>query len=309
MKKRNIQSLSTCLQSFLLLTVFITFTASGLWAQDTAEVSRPVAKKVSYVKNTFGGNFLIDNQTVMVPIKGTFEFDISHRFGTTDKGIKDLFGIFGSAKMRLGFSYVPIKDLQVGFGANNHNMLVDVNIKYALLKQTTNHSIPVSVTYFGSAAMDTRERSAALPIINTSDRFSYFNQLMVARKMTDAFSAQVAFNYTHFNNVEGYYDKDAVIQPTMKNDHLSFSLSGRYKISPKTAIMFNYDQPITTHPTNNSRPNLSIGLDMNSSGHGFQVFVGNYSYSLPQYNHMFNQNDFTAGQFVIGFNISRLWNF
>ncbi|MEQ1624483.1 MAG: DUF5777 family beta-barrel protein, partial [Sediminibacterium sp.] len=102
---------------------------------------------------------------------------------------------------------------------------------------------------------------------------------------------------------------DNMIQPTMKNDHLSFSLSGRYKISPKTAIIVNYDQPLTQHPTNNPRPNISFGLDMNSSGHGFQVFAGNYGYSLPQYNHMFNQNDFQAGQFVIGFNITRLWNF
>lgn len=291
----------------MILTVCTVLTGSAAVAQDSAEVAKPVAKK--YTKNTFGGNFMIDNQTVMIPIKGTFEFDISHRFGTTDKGFKDLFGIFGSAKMRLGFSYVPIKDLQVGFGANNHNMVVDFNLKYALLKQTTNNATPVSVTYYGNAAMDTRAKTAALPIINTSDRFAFFNTLMVARKVTEAFSVQAAFNYTHFNNVEGYYDKDNVIQPTMKNDHLSFSLSGRYKISPKTAIIVNYDQPITQHPTNNPRPNLSIGLDMNSSGHGFQVFAGNYGYSLPQYNHMYNQNDFQAGQFVIGFNISRLWNF
>lgn len=308
MKKRNSQQLSACIRYFLLLTVSITIAGSGIWAQETV-AAKPTVKKVSYTKNTFGGNFMIDNQTVMVPIKGTFEFDINHRFGTTDKGIKDLFGIFGTANMRLGFSYVPVKDLQVGFGVGNYNMIVDGNLKYALLKQTTNNAVPVSVTYFGSVAMDTRVRNASLPIVGTSDRFSYFNSLMVARKITEVFSAQAAFNYTHFNNVEGYYDKDNAIQPAMKNDHLSFSVSGRFKISPKTAIIVNYDQPITQHPTNNPSPNLCIGLDMNSSGHGFQVFAGNYSYSLPQYNHMFNQNDYQAGQFVIGFNISRLWNF
>ena len=309
MKKRNSQQLSASLRIFLLLMVCIAFTGSGLIAQEKTDAAKPVVKKASYTKNTFGGNYMIDNQTVMVPIKGTFEFDINHRFGTTDKGFKDLFGIFGTANMRLGFSYVPIKDLQIGFGANNYNMIVDFNLKYALLKQTTNNAVPVSVTYFGSAAMDTRAKNVSLPIVTTSDRFSYFNSLMVARKFTDAFSAQAAFNYIHFNNVEGYYDKDNMIQPTMKNDHLSFSLSGRYKISPKTAIIVNYDQPLTQHPTNNPRPNISFGLDMNSSGHGFQVFAGNYGYSLPQYNHMFNQNDFQAGQFVIGFNITRLWNF
>jgi hypothetical protein len=308
MKKRNIQLLLSGFRAFMLLLVCTVFAGSGLMAQDSASAT-PVAKKVSYTKNTFGGNMMIDNQTVMVPIKGTFEFAINHRFGTTDKGFKDLFGIFGAANMRLGFSYVPVKDLQIGFGANNYNMIVDFNAKYAILKQKTDNSIPVSVTYYGNAAMDTRAKSLSLPIVNTSDRFSFFNQIMIARKVSDALSVQGSFNYTHFNNVEGYYDDNGVIQSAMKNDHLSFSLSGRFKISPKTAIMVNYDQPLTQHPMNNPRPNLSIGLDMNSSGHGFQVFAGNYRYSLPQYNHLFNQNDYTAGQFVIGFNITRLWNF
>jgi hypothetical protein len=306
MKKRYSHTLSNLLSALILLAMGLMFN-SNIRAQDTTSKPKKITKAI--VKNTFAGNYLIDNQTVMVPVKSTFEFDINHHFATINNGFKDLFGIYGSANMRLGFSYVPVKDLQLGFGANNYNMIVDWNLKYALLKQTKDNSVPFSVTYYGDVAMDTRAKNASLPIVNTTDRFSYFNQLMVARKISETFSAQAAFNYTHFNNIEGYYDKAGVIQPTMKNDHLSFSLSGRYKISPKTAIIVNYDQPLTQHPMNNPRPNLSFGLDMNSSGHGFQIFLGNYGTTLPQYNHMFNQNDYQASQYVIGFNISRLWNF
>jgi hypothetical protein len=74
-------------------------------------------------------------------------------------------------------------------------------------------------------------------------------------------------------------------------------------------IMLNYDQPITQHPTNNPHPNISFGLDITTSAHSFQVFAGNYVYIVPQRNNYFNQNDFTKSQFLIGFNISRLWNF
>lgn len=42
---------------------------------------------------------------------------------------------------------------------------------------------------------------------------------------------------------------------------------------------------------------------------GYGFFSGNYNGILPQNNNMFNQNDFTKGQFLIGFNITRLWNF
>lgn len=308
MKKYPIHFPFIHLRMLLLLMVSVAITGSELKAQDSTAAT-PVAKKKSYVKNTFEGNYLIDEQTVMVPIKGTFEFDINHRFATTDHSFTDLFGLFGGANMRLGFSYTPIKDLQVGFGAGNYNMIVDWSLKYALLKQTKNNSMPVSVTYYGNVAMDTRARNDALPIVTTSDRFSYFNQILVARKFTEAFSVQAGISLTHFNNVDGYYDDKNVIQPKMKNDHLAFSVGGRYKISPKTSIIVNYDQPLTQHPMDNPHPNLSLGLDMRSSGHDFQVFLGNYGYTLPQSNNMLNQNDYTKGQFVIGFNISRLWNF
>jgi predicted porin len=157
--------------------------------------------------------------------------------------------------------------------------------------------------------MDTRAKNDALPIVTTSDRFSFFNQILIARKFTEAISLQGSFNYTHFNNVDGYKDASGIIQPAMKNDHLSFSLGARYKISPKTSIIFNYEQPITEHYINDVFPNLSLGLDMKSSGHDFQVFLGNYGNTIPSYNSLYNQNDFTKGQYVIGFNISRLWNF
>jgi hypothetical protein len=296
-----------------IIVPLLTFAAVMAWkplaAQDSTAAPEPVVKKKSYTKNTFEGNYLIDNQTVMVPIKGTFEFDINHRFGTTDHGFKDLFGIFATANMRLGFSYTPLKDFQVGFAANNYNMIVDGSIKYALLKQTRDNKMPVSVTYFGNVAMDTRARNASLPIVAFSDRLSYFNQILVARKISEKISVQAGVSWTHFNNLEGYYDESGVIQAKMKNDHLAMHFSGRYKISPKTGIIVNYDQPLTQHPMNNPHPNISFGLEMKSSGHDFQVFAGNYGYTIPQYNNLFNQNDYTKGQFVIGFNISRLWNF
>ena len=161
MKKRNIHPFAIYLKAIGLWVMGIAIAATTLLAQDPNVKARPIVKKTTYTKSTFGGNLLIDNQTVMVPIKGTFEFAISHRFAPTDNGFKDLFGLFGSANMRLGFSYTPAKNLQVGFGANNYRMIVDGNLKYALLRQTTDNSMPISVTYFGSTSMDTRARSSS----------------------------------------------------------------------------------------------------------------------------------------------------
>ena len=291
--------------AMLVMCGFLT----GVKAQDSTAAKEKPVKKRSYAKNTFYGDRIIDNQTVMVPVKGTLGFEIMHRFGTVNNGASDLFGVFAGANMKLGMSYVPLSNLEIGVGVSNYNMQVDGSLKYALLKQTRNNGIPVSVTYYGNVAMDTRKKSPSLPLVTTSDRFNYFNQLLVARKVTEALSVQVGISLTHINNVPGYYDESNNIKPTMKNDHFAFCASGRYKITTKTAIIVNYDQPLTQHPMNNPHPNLSAGLEMETSGHTFQVFAGNYGYTLPQDNNFLNQNDFTKGQFVIGFNISRLWNF
>lgn len=277
--------------------------------QQEAPVKEKPVKKKSYVKNTFYGERLIDEQTVMVPIKGTLLFDLEHRFGTVNNGASDLFGIFAGANMRLGMGYVPLKNLEIGLGVDNYNMQVDGSLKYALLRQTKDNSMPVSVTYYGLAAMDTRKRSSTLPIVETSDRFNFFNQLLIARKINERLSLQAGVSLTHFNNVPGYKDAEGNIQPTLNNNHFAFNAGGKYNITPHTAIIVNYDQPLTQHPMNNPHPNLSAGLEMQTSGHTFQVFVGNYGYTLPTDNNMLNQNDFTKGQFLIGFNISRLWNF
>lgn len=287
---------------FLILTM--SFFETGLLAQDSVEA--PIVKKVKPVKNTFGSVWLIDNQTVMVPIKGTLEMDIQHRFGTVENGAKDVFGLFAPSNIRLGFNYSPINKLFVGAGLTKERMQVDLNAKYALLQQTTNNKVPVSVSYFANMVIDNRDKSNFRYGVH---RLSYFNQLIIARKITDRFSAQVAPSFSWFNNIEGYVDSKGEIQKKMKNGNFTLSVLGRYKISEKSAIIVGYDQPLTQNPVNNPHPNISFGFETTTSSHAFQVFMGNYYGIVPQSNSVFNQNDYRDGQFVIGFNITRLWNF
>lgn len=290
---------------FCGLVMLLCITTSNVFAQDSTEVTT-VSKKSKPVKNTFGSVWIMDNQTVMVPIKGTLEFDIQHRFGTVDKGKKDLWGIFAPSNIRLGINYAPINSLFVGAGLTKERMQVDLNAKYALLQQTLNNKIPVSVTYFGNMVIDARDKSN---FRNSVDRFSYFNQLIIARKITERFSAQVAPNFSWFNNVEAYVDKNGEIQKKIKNGHLAISVLGRFKVTEKSAVIAGYDQPLTQHTTNNPHPNICFGFETTTSSHAFQVFLGNYYGIVPQSNNVFNKNDFEDGQFVIGFNITRLWNF
>lgn len=288
----------------ILLLLSVCLLAGGLFAQDSTAVQE--VKKAKPVKNTFGSVWLMDNQTVMVPIKGTLEMDIQHRFGTVDNGKKDIFGLFAPSNIRLGLAYSPVNKLFVGAGLTKERMQVDLNAKYALIQQTTDNKVPVSVSYFGNIVIDARDKSNFRYAVH---RLSYFNQLIVARKITKNFSAQVAPSFSWFNNVEAYVDSKGQIQKKMKNGHLAISVLGKYSITEKSAIIVGYDQPLTQHTTNNPDPNICFGFETTTSSHAFQVFAGNYYGIVPQSNNVYNQNDYRKGQFVIGFNITRLWNY
>ena len=144
-------------------------------------------KDLRPVRNLFDGIWLIDNQTALVPIKGTFEFDILHRFGLWKNGFEDLFGLYASSNIRLGFNYIPIDRLQIGFGLTKTNITWDFNAKYALIQQARSGGSPVAVTYFVNTAVDTRDKAIG-KFANGTDRYSYFHQLMIARKYSDNLS-------------------------------------------------------------------------------------------------------------------------
>jgi hypothetical protein len=154
--------------------------------------------------------------------------------------------------------------------------------------------------------IDTRSASN---FVSTGDRFSYFNQLMIARKVTSKFSVQAAISLSHFNNVPGYVDPEGAIQNSVKNDQFTLSFMGRYKVSAQLAILADYDQPLTQNATSNPHPNLCAGLEITTSSHCFQILVGNSQYILPQNNALYNQNDYSKGQFLVGFNMTKLWSF
>ncbi len=316
-----------------LLTVMLLLQLSVL-AQDSTVVTaatdttvapeEPAAPaKIKPAKNTFQSVWIIDNQTVMVPVKGTFEMDIMHRFGTVEKGYDDFWGFFAPSNIRLGVSYAPINKLNLGIGIAKDHMLWDASAKYAIITQTKN-KYPVSITYYANAAYDTRKDADKSIFKYRSQRMLFFNQLIIARKVTEKFSIQVAPSISHQNAVNGYYTKNdssgKTIFKEMKHNHIAVAVSARYKLTDVTSLMINYDQPLTKHATNNPDPNLSFGLEFNTSNHSFQLFMGNFFALNQARNNLYNENTAFAytkadgtkvkgGQFLIGFNITRLWNY
>jgi len=287
----------------LAMTLF-TLAAWNAGAQDDSMM----VNELKPVKNTFESIWGIDQQTVMVPVKGTFEMDFQHRFGTWNNGYEDFYGIFAASNIRIGFDYVPTDRLLVGLGFTKFNNLWDFYGKYALLRQMKGGGSPVTLDYYVNAAVDTRE-SNQTNFEEASDRWSFFHQVMIARKFSDKFSLQLTGNLSWFNFKDPQYDSEGNYLGKDRNAQFSAGALARYKISNVFGVIVEYDQPITEQDFNSPEPNLSIGLELVTSSHAFQLFVGNFQSLVPQYNHTFNQNNFGDNEILVGFNITRLWNF
>ena len=350
MKLKTYKKAKSWLRAASILSVCMLLLTTVSLAQDdsTAVAEKTAPAKIKPVKNTFQSIWISDNQTVMVPVKKTLEMDIMHRFGTWNKGYQDFWGLFAPSNIRIGVNYVPINKLNVGIGFTKTTAAVipqagissvsgplwDGNLKYSIITQTKG-KYPVSVSYYVNASYNTKKDLNKEIYRYWSDRISYFHQILIARKVTDKLSVQVAPSLSHHNAVNGYYtklnDSTLKINRSMEFEHLAVAFSARYKVTEVTSVMINYDQPITKHATKNPNPSFSFGVEMNTSSHSFQLFFTNFYYLNPATNNMYNNNNpFTytdkstddpvttdvnestkvkGGRFLIGFNITRLWNY
>lgn len=301
-RKNNLLSKGFRIYPFIFLFAFLVSQSAVAQEEEKPKEEKQQSEKKP-AKAAFESMQLMDEQSVLVPSKKTLEFNIQHRFGTVENGVKDLFGIYGSANIRMGFSYVPINNLAVGFGFTKLNKYVDVNAKYSIIKQTRDWKIPVSVSVFGNAVMDTRDKSFFPKDVY---RLSYFGELIIASRINSKISVQLTPSFSHFNAADSLY----------QNDIVAIGFSGRYKFSPQSSIIFNYTQQLITHkdPKYKMEPGITLGWEIATSAHCFQMFATTFQGILPQQNISYTENRpgngvVSTSQFLIGFNVTRLWNF
>ncbi|UJH66650.1 DUF5777 family beta-barrel protein [Allomuricauda sp. SCSIO 65647] len=249
----------------------------------------------------FESSFIIDNPNNVLFSKNTLEVQMSHRFGLIDGGNNDMLGFWGPSNIRIGVAYAIHERLTLGFGTTKFDRLQDFNWKVGIINQTRSGRIPVSVSYYGNFTIDARKKEN---FSLDQYRYSYFNQLIIARRFSPKLSMQLAPSISHFNLVED----------RMRNDVIGIAFGGRYKISDQTSILWDYSQPFTHH-LNGERlaidpePGISLGFEFATSAHAFQLFITNMNGIVPQQNYIKNTNDFFRGQILFGFNITRNYNF
>ena len=214
------------------------------------------------VTGAFYSSRVINGHSMEMIGKGVLDFRILHRFGRVNLGPREMFGL-DQARMRLGFDYGLGKHLTMGIGRSTLQKEVDFFIKTRLLQQVTGvKGVPLSVILIGGMTMQTIKRPDS---VSLSDKTAYYLQAVLGRKFSDAFSLQLSPTYLHINTT-------AI---NNENDIVALGAGARYKLSKRLALVADYYYVFNGLPENRLYNPLSIGLDVFTGGHVFQLHFSN----------------------------------
>jgi len=268
------------------------------WLMTNAAVAQEDEPDTRPVMDPFSAPILIDNQTTVTPWKGSFQYIIEHRFGKIEE-LSDLYGIYAPSNIRMGINYGLTENIMIGFGTEKNSKLQDFSAKWTPFEQTRSGNIPVSVSVYGNMAIDARADDAFGTEYKFTHRLSYFSQLIVSRKFGNWLTVQAAPSFSHFNSADSLVEHDII------------GIYGgvRAKVTPQMAIVGEYHQPLKFENLMEYRnweyppePGFSLGVEIGTATHAFQVFVASMEHLVPQKNYLYNYNE--PGDFRVGFNIT-----
>ncbi|MCL6216788.1 DUF5777 family beta-barrel protein [Zunongwangia pacifica] len=279
---------------YILPFLIFSVTASAQNQMSILEDETPV--ETTPVSATFKGTRIINGHSIENRKQGVLEFLISHRFGRTNDGIDQLFGL-DESNIRFALEYALTDDLTLGLGRSSFEKTLDGFAKYRLLKQTTGvKPTPVSISVFGSIIRKTIKNYAPDEKPDFSDRLYYTSQLLIARKFSDKFSLQLTPTYIHKNSVQKNQDP---------HDIFAIGTGARMKLSKRVSFNAEYFYTINPLKSIDTKNSFAVSVDIETGGHVFQIMLSN-AITMVENSFITETTDsFFKGDIHLGFNISR----
>lgn len=260
---------------------------------------------------TFKDTRVINTHSVETLHTGKLDIRIGHRFGDlvgNRGGWQTFYGLENAEDIMIGGEYGISRSLTIGLnrtkGSGPLKRLVNGIVKYKILKQKEDDSMPVTITLLGVGSASTMGKSNNPEVLNffekTSHRFLYTAQILIARKFSDKFSLQIIPSYTH-RNVVSFADDNGLI---------SLGFASRIQLNKVFGLILDGTFPFSELRTseNGYFPAIGVGLEIDTGGHLFQLNFTNAT-GISETDYIPNTTrDWADGGFRLGFTISRTFN-
>ena len=131
-----------------------------------------------------------------------------------------------------------------------------------------------------------------------ADRMIYVSQLLISRKISKKLSLELAPTYFHEN---------FVVNDLQDNSQYAIGMGGRFKLTNRLSVNVDYATHLNRTATSTFVDPLSIGVDLETGGHVFQMHLSN-SQGIHEAGFLGNTTgDWNKGQIFFGFNLLRVF--
>lgn len=283
---------------YLFMLFLLTWNTAIAQEEDLLKLVGEDKPKREITKNAFKATRVINSQSMEFLSPGTMDFIILHRFGQISEGMGNFFG-FDQASMRMAFDFGLLQNLMVGIGRSTYKKELDGFIKFAPIRQSTGtHSFPATIAITAGTTMNTLPWSDPGRINFFSSRLAYYGQVIIGRKFSETFSLQLSPTMVH-NNL--------VAEQTMSNDAFAAGIGGRVKVSKRLALTWDYSRLIYGVDKNVYNDPLSVGLDIETGGHVFQLHFSNSTGMNERAFITETTGSWEKAEIRFGFNLSRMF--
>ncbi|HKJ78145.1 MAG TPA: DUF5777 family beta-barrel protein [Prolixibacteraceae bacterium] len=262
------------------------FTCAFIWSNVGAQNNDPVEP----IDNIFQGTRLVNEQSANLVEKGKLNLLIQHRFGEIDGGFYELFGL-DQAAMHLGFEYGFGHDFTAGFGRSSYMKTYDVYGKFRFAQQTTN--FPLTIAIIAAGSIPTVKDYFPSNHSDLTDKLSGNVQLLFAKSI-DAVGIQIS---------PGYLTTGYLLSEGEKVSLFTTAFAGSVKLSKKVTANLEYLAHFNSD-FNSDKP-LSLGVDIETGGHLFQLVLSNSQRMFTKGLYTNTFGDWTDGTLFFGFNLIR----
>lgn len=251
-----------------------------------------------YTNASFKTNRVINLHSLESTAGGVLDFKIGHRFGTLNGGFYELFGL-DNANIRIGFDYGLSDVITIGVGRGSFEKTYDGFIKYKFLRQSTGkRKMPFTAALLLTSAVQTLKWANPERENYFSSRMYYTSQLIIGRKFSESFSLQLSPTMVHRNLIKTNEEK---------NDIYALGAAGRIKLSKRLALNAEYIYLLPDQVADNITNSLSIGFDIETGGHVFQLHFTNSTSMIEKGFITETTNSWDNGGIHFGFNVSRVF--
>lgn len=282
----------------LMLLVLMSFSAKAQDEEGSLLDLLGEDETINYASASFKTTRIVNSQSIENVAEGVLDFKISHRFGMLNAGAYNLFGL-DQATIRLGLDYGITDNLMVGFGRSTLQKALDGFVKYRLLRQSSGgRNMPVTLTLHSSIAVNMLTWADPERENYFSSRLTYTYQALIGRKMSNSTSLMLMPTMVHRN---------LVLTSAESNDVWALGFGGRQKLTNRLAVTGEYYYVFPGQLANVYQNSLSIGIDIETGGHVFQLHFTNSTAMIDKGFITETTGQWGKGDIHFGFNVSRVF--